>query len=51
MNVDTYKDGRKILDVTEIDLLEKSTEPVSLKTSTKIRELKRFCDYKPSSKN
>lgn len=50
MNVDTYKDGRKILDVTEIDLLEKSTEPVSLKTSTKIRELKRFCDYKPSSK-
>lgn len=50
MNVDTYKNGRKILNVTEIDLLEKSAEPISLKTSTKIRELKRFCDYKPSSK-
>lgn len=50
MNVDTYKNGRKILNVTEIDLLEKSAEPISLKTSTKIREMKRFCDYKLSSK-
>lgn len=50
MNVDTYKNGRKILNVIEIDLLEKSAEPISIKTSTKIRELKRFCDYKPSSK-
>lgn len=44
MTIDTYKDGRKILDLTEIVSLEKSEEPISVKTSTKIRKILRYCD-------
>lgn len=45
MKIDTYEDGRKIIDVRELKELEKSKEPISIKTSTKVREIVRYCDY------
>lgn len=44
MKLDTYKDGRKILDVRDLERLEKSKVPISIKTSTKVRKFLRYCD-------
>lgn len=44
MKVDTYKDGRKIINVRDLKELEKSKVPISIKTSTKVRKFIRYCD-------
>ena len=42
--IDTYKDGRKIIDIRDLKKLKKSKVPISIKTSTKVRNLLRYCD-------
>lgn len=44
MGIDTYKDGRKIIDVRDLKKLKKSRVPISIKTSTKVRKFLRYCD-------
>ena len=45
MKVNTYEDGRQILDIKDLKKLEKSKVPISIKTSKKVRKIVRYCDY------
>ena len=50
MNIDTYKNGRKLLDIKNVNILEENSEPISLKTSKNIRKINRYKDYYLNSK-